>query len=276
MNQEKVKELLGGLYGCKEDYRVIFSGRKNGKVNGLYKPDSREIVIHNLNFTVDDTLMYTAIHELAHHVMYTEYGFHGARSHTGQFWATFHELLDKARAEGIYAARLDGETQAALDEARQVSREIAGLQRRLGRLLTKVHEGCEKQGLRAQDFIENEAQISQKTERKAIAAAALNLPENIGADIQEAVLGERDGGARAAMIAAAGEGMRVARVKQAAKGPPEKAGETEALETEKARLEKSIRSLTRRLFEVERRIEEQALSKRTKQRLKNLLKRETD
>jgi hypothetical protein len=256
VDQEKVKELLGKLYSCREDFTVIFSGKKNGKVNGLYKPARKEIVIHNRNFTVDDALMYTAIHELAHHVMDTEYGFHGTRSHTQGFWALFHELLEKARGEGIYAPRLDEQTRAVLEEARRVSREIAELQRRLGRLLTEVTEGCEKLGLRAEDFIENEGQISRKTMGKAVEAAALNLPEEFGADVQEAVLQERDGEARKAALAAAAEGKSVARVKQAAKGPPEKAEEAEALVLEKGRLEKTIKSLTRRLLELERRLEE--------------------
>jgi hypothetical protein len=80
MNQDQVKEKLLKLYDCKEEFSVIFSGKKSGKVNGIYKSFEREIVIHNKNF-VDDSgdqnemlLMFTAIHELTHHVLMTEKG----------------------------------------------------------------------------------------------------------------------------------------------------------------------------------------------------------
>jgi Zn-dependent peptidase ImmA (M78 family) len=66
MNQDQVKEKLLKLHDCTEDFIVIFSGKKSKKVNGLYKPDKREIIIHNRNLDNDNLLLYTAIHELAH------------------------------------------------------------------------------------------------------------------------------------------------------------------------------------------------------------------
>lgn len=256
MDQELVKELLGRLHECEEDFTVIFSGKKSGKVNGVYKYESREILIHNRNFTVDDTLMYTAIHELAHHIMATEHGFRGRRSHTQRFWAVFHDLLGKARSEGIYTARPDEETQGLLDEARRVSCVIAELQRRLGRVLIKIYERCEARGQRAEDFIEGGAQISRNTARTACEAARMDLPKEIGADVQEAVIQERDHDIRRAMVGAAGEGKSVAQVKQAAKGAQEARSGADALEAEKARIERTIKSLTRRLRELERLLEE--------------------
>jgi hypothetical protein len=258
MNAEGVRERLLQLHPCEEDFTVIFSGKKSKAVHGLYNFERREIIIHNRNFTVDDTLLYTAIHELAHHVMATEYGVRGSRCHTQQFWATFHDLLEKAKRDGVYTVHLDDETQAALNEARRLSRELAELQRRLGRLLIEAAEGCERQGLRAEDFIENEAQISRKTMRRSIAAARLELPVEIGADVQEAILQTRNEEARAAMLRAAGEGKSVAQVKQAGKGPPAKPDEADALAVEKGRLEQTITRLTRRLGEVERRLEDLA------------------
>jgi hypothetical protein len=252
MNQEEVKQKLLKLHTCAEDFTVVFSGRKNKKVNGLYKFGNKEILIHNLNFTVDDTLMYTAIHELAHHLMYTERGLQGSRAHTQAFWACFHDLLDKAKRDGVYRILPGEETRKALDEARDLVRKIAELQRRLGQIMFKIHEDCREQGLRAEDLIENEAQISRSTAHKVMKMADLGLPEALGADIQEAIVQERDGEARQAMLAAAKEGKSVAQVKQAAKGLSEKPDESEELNREKSRLEKTIGSLTRRLQEVQR------------------------
>ena len=60
MNSDQVREKLLRLRKPSEDFTVILSGRKSRKVHGLYKPESREIVLHNKNFKNDDELMYTA------------------------------------------------------------------------------------------------------------------------------------------------------------------------------------------------------------------------
>jgi len=62
MNQDQVKELLLTLDKNVPDFSVIFSGKMSGKVDGLYYPDRREIIIHNKNFEEDGQLIYTAIH----------------------------------------------------------------------------------------------------------------------------------------------------------------------------------------------------------------------
>ena len=82
MNQDQVKEKLLAIEDAPLEFSVIFSGKRSKKVNGLYKPDTREILIHNKNFqggsggekaqgataTADNLLIYTAIHEYAHHL----------------------------------------------------------------------------------------------------------------------------------------------------------------------------------------------------------------
>jgi hypothetical protein len=251
MNQDEVKQVLLSLHECAEDFSVVFSGKKSRVVNGLYKYDSRTIIIHNWNFTVDDTLMYTAIHELTHHIMATEYGRRGRRSHTQLFWATFHDLLDKARAELKYTVSLDEETRAVLDEVREISAQIAALQRKLGDLIGKVVDGCEKQGLRAQDFLEREAHLSMQTVRRSVIAANMELPEDIGMDVQAAIASERDPDKRLFMVDAAKAGKSAAQVKRAGAPPPEQPDEAEVLEKEWTRIERTIKSLTRRLLEVE-------------------------
>ena len=91
---------------------MVFSGKASKKVNGLYKRggDEKTIVLHNKNFSNDDTLMFTAIHELTHHVLITELGYNPSKSHSQVFWAMFNDLVDKAEAEGIYRPVIDKET----------------------------------------------------------------------------------------------------------------------------------------------------------------------
>ncbi len=46
--------------------------------------------------------MYTAIHELTHHILITERGVKTLKSHSGIFWATFYDLIDKAIELKLY------------------------------------------------------------------------------------------------------------------------------------------------------------------------------
>ena len=108
MNQDQVKDLLIRLEDTKTDFSVIFTGKKSGMVNGLYKPLTREILIHNKNFENEGQLVYTAIHEFAHH-LHSERGAFvpGARAHTNEFWSIFHDLLEKAEKLGLYENSFD-------------------------------------------------------------------------------------------------------------------------------------------------------------------------
>jgi hypothetical protein len=65
MNQDQVKAKLLAIEDAPLEFSLIYSGKKSNKVNGLYKPESREIIIHNRNFSDDNLLLYTAIHEYA-------------------------------------------------------------------------------------------------------------------------------------------------------------------------------------------------------------------
>src|SRR5215469_11323540 len=108
MNQDKVKDNLLAIEDAPLEFSLIFSGKKSRKVNGLYKPDSREIIIHNRNFEKgtagDNLLLYTAIHEYAHHLHSCSRGGElPSRAHTSEFWAVFHALLEKAEAKKIYS-----------------------------------------------------------------------------------------------------------------------------------------------------------------------------
>jgi hypothetical protein len=195
MNQDMVKERLQKLYKSSAEYTVIFSGKKNRKVNGLYKCGplikTPEIIIHDRNFVDENgrqnenSLMFTAIHELAHHILFTEMGRKSARAHSQLFWATFHDLVDKAEAEseGIYKPEIDADTQKIIDEAREISNRIAELQRQLGQVLLRAYDVCREKGLRYENVVERRAQISRASMKTSIAAYELG-DRGLGADIQ--------------------------------------------------------------------------------------------
>jgi hypothetical protein len=254
MNQDQVKQKLLKLHNCAEDFTLIFSGKKSKKVNGLYKGDKKEIIIHNRNFENDETgdnlLIYTAIHELAHHIQFTELHQKSIRAHTSLFYSTLDDLVDIAEKKGFYKMPIDDDTQKLIDEAKEISCEIAALQRKLGKVLRKLHEICEKKGIRYEDVIERKAQISRQTEKRAKKAHALNLPAEIGADIQEAAIKEWDEEKINAIVHAGQKGKSIDQAKKAVAKPLEQEDGTVSLKKEKARLERTIASLNRRLEEI--------------------------
>ncbi|GHV93316.1 hypothetical protein AGMMS50268_38190 [Spirochaetia bacterium] len=257
MDQKTVRSKLKELHLCTTEFTMIFSGKKSAKVNGLYKCSTHEILIHNRNFTRDDgtcnenLLMYTAIHELAHHICNTELGVRGRRSHTQLFWSTFHDLLETAQEKGIYTLDVDADTRQYIDQARELSQKIAALQRELGKVLKKINERCEQQGLRLDDVTDRELQLSRKTVLKSIAAYNENFPADIGVDIQEACVQKPND--REKILNGAAQGKSIMQLKR----PPLSVLDgLDRLTTEKKRLETTIRSLSLRLAEVVKQLEE--------------------
>ena len=59
MNQTQVKDILLRLKDDVQEFTVIFSGKKSTKVDGLYKPLTREIIIHNKNTEDENAIVYT-------------------------------------------------------------------------------------------------------------------------------------------------------------------------------------------------------------------------
>jgi len=253
MNQDTVKKNLLKLYDCKEDFDVIFSGKKSNKANGVYKFGKREIIIHNRNFNNDESgnnlLFYTAMHELAHHIQFTEKNQKSARTHTQLFYSTLDDLVDTAEKKKLYSVGVDDGTQKLIDEARKISREIAELQQKLGSVLIRLEEKCVKNGIGFEDVIERKTQISRKTVKQAIKAHNLGI-EGVGADIQEIITKEKDEDAQLEMIENAKKGKSVDQIKTSAAAPKEHEDETVSLMKEKKRLQKTIDVLKRRLDEV--------------------------
>jgi hypothetical protein len=263
MTSEQVKEKLQAVHKSPVDYTVIFSGKKSLKAYGLYKPDTREIIIHNKNFKNGDgglnenLLMFTAIHELAHHVMMAEKGDTGSRAHGQDFWATFHGLLDTAEERGVYRAEIGEGTQKLIDEARDISVRIAELRRELGRVLCAIEVSCKDNGLRAEDIIERKAQIGRQTAKAAVAALRLG-DTGLGEDMQAEAARQRSEAGREAVTEAAQNGKSAVQAKKAAKpeSRTEPEDETAKLELEKRRVKRTIESLECRLKEIRKELGE--------------------
>jgi hypothetical protein len=259
MNQEQVKSKLLAIEDAPMEFSLIYSGKKSNKVNGLYKPESREIIIHNRNFTDDNLLLYTAIHEYAHHLhACSRGGTLSVRAHTSEFWAIFHGLLEKAEAKKIYRDVFSGSPELA--ELTETIREKflfenGSLVKEMGKHLLRAHELCTAVGVRFEDYVDRVLRIPRTAANMAVKMYQYNLNPQVGADNMRFLAGIKDDEDRMAAENALMGGKSPDTVKMAVRGKTEDADPKLRLEKEKLRLERTIESLTRRLEEVKRELE---------------------
>jgi hypothetical protein len=262
MNQDMVKEKLLKLEEPALDFQVIFSGKKSKRVNGLYKPETREIIIHNKNFEAGDTgdnlLLYTGIHEYAHHMQACAHdGKISGRSHTTEFWAIFHGLLEKAESAGIYhnTVQDDPELVKLTEEIREKYIKQNGiLVKQFGEILLKAFDLCKKAGVRYEDYIDRVLRIPRLAANTAVKMAKLDLDPALGSDNMKFLAGIRNEEAREEAAEQLEAGKSPDMVRMAAKSfNAAKSGEDERerLLKEKQRLERTITALTKRLEEID-------------------------
>jgi hypothetical protein len=261
VNQDQVKEALLSVEPNVGYFTVVFSGKTSKKVHGLYKPESREIVIHNRNFATENALMYTAIHEFAHHVHAERSPVPiSSRSHTTEYWSILHELL--ARAEGLGLYRNLFET---LDEFTELTRRIrehylAGngrLMKEFGALLVRAAELCEKHEMSFDDYVDRQLGLHRTAARSVVKMHTLDLPPEIGYENMRTLASVSDDAkreqAREAFLAGKSPDTVKAFLGPAGRPVTEP---LEELRREKRRIQRMIGSLSRKLAEIEKRMEE--------------------
>jgi hypothetical protein len=256
MNQDRVKQILLSLAEPKTEFALIFSGKESSVVNGLYKPQTCEIIIHNRNFSNDYQLVYTAIHEYAHHLhCERKGGLSSGRAHTNEFWGIFHDLLVKAEGLGHYRNLFDEEPEF-IDLTRRIRgsciAENGRVMLELGALMIEAQALCRKFKARFEDYVDRALGLPRATASSAARAAAFHIDPDVGWDGMRMAAGLRDPGDRAEALDALRGGISPSAVKArfAAAKPPEETADR--LAKEKARLERTIQNLRKRLGEVER------------------------
>jgi len=260
MNNDQIKTTLQTLRVTDQDFTVILSGKRSRKVHGLYKPDSREIIIHNKNFTNDNELLYTAIHEYAHHIQFTtSVTPPSARTHTTAFWNLFHTLLFEAEEKGIYRNPFE-----QIEELRDLTRRIrekflapsGSLMKELGNLLIQAHGICEKHGTSFADYLDRVLSLPRASAQLIMKAHSLDIDPRVGFENMRSLAAIRDDADRGRAQAELLDGHTPDMVKAKYAERPAPRDPRQALEQERERIERMIERLRKRLKEIEKRIEE--------------------
>lgn len=251
MTNKQIEEKLKKLFPCKTEFSVVQTGKHSSRVNSLYKPATREIVLHNMNFKTENELIYTAVHELTHHILTTEKGVKTAKCHSGIFWSTFYDLLDSAIKRGFYSRTRSEETQKLVEEAKQIQKELAELQRKLGDVISKIYIACKDQGDRYEDVIEHDLQMTRNKARELV---LMNGGKNSD-ELSKIVNSAKGVEAKAAAQNAIDNGKTVEQVKAIAKKKAKAVDDDlespEQLRREEKRLEHTIERLSDRLVQVQ-------------------------
>jgi len=266
MDNAEIKEKLLQIENTDLDFTVVMTGKESTRVNGLYKPDTHEILLHNKNFKSDMQLIYTAIHEYTHHLLTEEFlaqtggklPVKGSKVHTSAFWAKFHTLLQKAEEMGIYKLNLDDspELKELTEKIRREYMEVNGkLMQEFGRLLSKAHALCEKANIRYEDYLDRILCLPRNTARDITKVGSVEVNPALGFDNMKKVAmlkksEDRDSASQQILSGKSPDTVSELMKKCSSSNDPRS-----KLEKEKNRLTKTIEALQQRLQYVEESLE---------------------
>lgn len=266
MDNEQIKQLLLQIEPTELEFSVTLTGKESTRVNGLYKPETREILLHNKNFKSDMQLIYTAIHEYTHHLLNEEQlkatggqmPMKGSKVHTAAFWSRFHGLLEKAEELGLYKINLDDypELKELTENIRTNYVEANGkLMQEFGKLLVKAHSLCEEANIRYEDYLDRILCLPRNTARDITKVAVVPVNPALGFDNMKKVAAikkpdDRNAAEQQILSGKAPDTVRELMKKKATEEDPRA-----KLEKERNRLEKTIEALKQRLQLVEESLE---------------------
>jgi hypothetical protein len=259
MNQDQIRALLLKLADPPEEFSVVFTGKKSRKVDGLYRHETRELIIHNRNHRTEHDLLHTAIHEYAHHLQYCESAVPiSGRVHSSRFWAIFHNLLYKAEGMGLYTSPFEGvpELRRITARIRALTAENGTLMKELGELLAQARELCAKHDADFGDYLDRALRLPRGLAGAAERVARLDLDPRVGFENMKVLARIPEAVARAAaekgLLERDSPDMVRDRYAAAARPPDAPPGTPPR---EKRRIERTIVHLKQRLAEIDSRLD---------------------
>lgn len=265
MENEDIKSKLLQIEETQIEFTVTQTGKESVRVNGLYKPDTHEILLHNKNFSDDNQLMYTAIHEYAHHLETEKYMAEnagklppsGARSHNAAFWARFHTMLEKAEGLGLYKISIE-ESPELKELTKKIKEDYIEANGKMmiefGNLLIKAHKLCKDSNIRYEDYLERVLCLPKNTAKDLTKVATAKVNPALGFDNMKKVATLKKPEDKASAEQQLLSGKTPDTVSELMKKSSEES-QKDRLEKEKNRLEKTIASLQQRLQFVEETLE---------------------
>lgn len=264
MTNERIKEILLDIYSCDIDFTVTQTGKESKRVNGFYKPDTHEIFLHNKNFTNDNQLIYTAVHEYTHHLLTIEKqqidpGYaNQCRVHTQEFWARFGTLIQLAEQKNYYSLGWENNAELkelTLDIKTNYLAKNGQLMQEFGKKLARAWELCKEADIRYEDYIDRVLCLPRNTERDIRRVGAVEVNPAIGFDNMKTVASVKKKDERESLekeFLEGGKSPSTVREMMKQKSAQVRAEDPKSkLEKEKSRLEKTIAQLTQRLELVE-------------------------
>jgi hypothetical protein len=252
---DSVKLALKNVRDTKEPFTLVFSGKSSKRENGFYRPKTHEIVLHNKNFPNDNALLFTALHEYAHHIQFAERGACSVRAHTNEFWAIFHELLGQAEVKGVYKDPFNApEFSKQEQELKSLLAQSSEVMGKIGIALVGVSSQCEKLGARFEDFVMRHLKQNPRWARVAMNAAIFipDLPLEVGAENIKVLAGIKNNNEREAAAVALEGTLSPQQVKFARSSSNNSDDATERLKKEMRRIETTIEKLENRKKEIQR------------------------
>ncbi|MBR1404038.1 MAG: hypothetical protein IJ558_07645 [Treponema sp.] len=266
MDNEEIKQKLLQIENTDLEFTVVMTGKESTRVNGLYKPETHEILLHNKNFKSDMQLIYTAIHEYTHHLLTEEFlaetggklPMKGSKVHTAAFWAKFHTLLQKAEELGIYKIDISEspELKELTEKIRKEYMEVNGkLMQEFGKLLAQAHKLCEQANIRYEDYLDRVLCLPRNTAKDITKLGTVEVNPALGFDNMKKVASlkkseDRDSVSQQILSGKSPDTVTELMKKVSANNDPRS-----KLEKEKNRLTKTIEALQQRLQYVEESLE---------------------
>lgn len=265
MDNQKIKEMLLDIQPTNLDFTVTQTGKESKRVNGLYSPDTHEILLHNKNFKTDNQLIYTAVHEYTHHLIAEELyettgnssAPYNSKVHSQSFWAKFNSLITIAEEKGYYSLSIESspELKELTEKIKKEYVEKNGsLMQELGRLLNRAHQLCNEADIRYEDYIDRVLCLPRSSAKDIQKVGAIEINPAIGFENMKIVASVKKHDERNEIEKEFLDGkgpvgvremMRQKHLCQNKDDPKSK------LEKEKNRLEKTINQLQQRLDFVE-------------------------
>lgn len=259
MNQDQVKEFLLQIDDDVEEFFVIFSGKQSKKANGVYHPETREIIIHNRNFTHDAELIYTAIHEFAHHAHFTRSAVPvGPRAHTVEFRSILHGFLQRAEEIGVYTSPFESDpdlSELTVRIRREFLVEHGRLMKRFGAVLLEAQALCARKGTRFEDYLERILSLDRSAATTLMKLEKYDIDPELGYNNMATVAAFPTVQRREEAQQKFAAGQTADMVKQSMV-PARRAQDDPArkLEKERNRIQRTIASLQAKLEEIEARL----------------------